>query len=888
MSIESRSHQYGSVFGQWQIQKPLGTGSGGKSAVFLLKRKGPDWDELCALKVICLIEEEGFFQNLSSFRQKEYQEALSARKQAAITEVKLMAQLRGNTNIVDYLDYQFEEWADETGFGCDLLIRMEYLAGLRSDLRNGRLFDSQEIVQIGTDLAAALILCHSKNILHRDIKPENIFYNANGNFKLGDFGISRIIDASPDASATTGIGTREYAAPEQDKGQYNLLVDIYSLGIVLYELANQNRLPFASSSYVSPADITKRMMGTPLPAPNNVSSELSAVILKACAFNPEERYQTAQELLDALSGLILDKTPPVQNAETDKQSSVVDSRTPYETVASINSVASDYATMPAEASETPTSNAYDTIPAEDTFTSEHKLSEEDIEKFHACQESAEQGDPEAQFTLGQHYSSGFGELLQKDLKEAFHWYKKSADQGFVHAQCRLAFCYLCGKGVAEDEQTAQKWFLKAGRQGDAAAQYMLGSQFFKGKNAIDWLEKSAQQFCTSAMSELAKEYVLQTPSSHDRAFYWAERVAVEGDYSAILTIAKLYYNGGEIYPERTIPKDFARARTLFEKVAKQSEDTKSKGEALWYIGEYYFLGIECTNDYATAIKYYTESTKAEFSDAFLSLGKFYYFGWGVPIDYEKAFKLFQEADDTSMLAECYYYGRGVNQSYSDAVKLCLSNEYIHENASFILGLCYYNGTGIKQDIEKGVKMILGAWMYLDLHKRNGRILHSSRHYYEYDVETCAHYLYLCGLFYFDKHPKRTDYEQACLLFSKSAELGHPEAMLKLAICYKFGFGLSREYPLDALKWAQKSLTAGHKDAARYYDMWIEDLKSRNGAEDNEILASHYFSLEQFETAADYYHRAIQLGSKNSKANLDQCLAKIPLLRRIKWKAQHRS
>ena len=144
------------------------------------------------------------------------------------------------------------------------------------------------------------------------------------------------------------------------------------------------------------------------------------------------------------------------------------------------------------------------------------------------------------------------------------------------------------------------------------------------------------------------------------------------------------------------------------------------------------------------------------------------------------------------------------------------------------------------------------------------------------------------MFYFDKHPKRTDYDQACLLFSKSAELGHPEAMLKLAICYKFGFGLSREDPLEALKWAQKSLTTGYKDAARYYDMWIEDLKSRNGAEDNEILASHYFSLEQFETAADYYHRAIQLGSKNSKANLDQCLAKIPLLRRIKWKAQHRS
>lgn len=888
MSIESRSHQYGSVFGQWQIQKPLGTGSGGKSAVFLLKRKGSDWDELCALKVICLIEEEGSFQDLSSYRQKEYQEALSARKQAAITEVRLMAQLRGNTNIVDYLDYQFEEWADDSGFGCDLLIRMEYLAGLRSDLRKGRRFDSQEIVQIGKDLATALILCHSKNILHRDIKPENIFYNANGNFKLGDFGISRIIDASPDANATTGIGTPEYAAPEQDKGQYNLLVDIYSLGIVLYELANQNRLPFAASSYVSPVDITKRMMGTPLLAPSNASPELATVILKACAFNPEERYQTAHELLDALSGLVLDKAPSVQNAETNKRSSVVDSGTPYETVAAINSVASDYVTMPAEASETPTSNAYDTIPAEDTSTSEHKLSKEDIEKFHACQEAAEQGDPEAQFNLGQHYSSGFGELLPQNLEEAFRWYKKSADQGFSQAQCSLAFCYLRGTGVVKDMQTAQKWFLKASRQGDSVAQYMLGSYFFKGKNAIDWLEKSALQFYTPAMSKLAKEYVLQTPSLHDRAFYWAERVAAEGDYSAFLILAELYYDGGEIYPERKIPKDYARARDLFERVANQSEDTECKGNALWYIGEYYYRGVNCNKDYATAIKFYTESTQYEHSSAFCSLGKCYYFGWGVPIDYEKAFELFQRAGNTDMLVECYYYGRGVNQDYDKAVKLCLSEDYPSKNVSFILGMCYYNGTGITQDTKKGIELMQDIWMLLDHQKRNGNDVSSSRYYHEYDIKTCVHYLYLCGLFYSDKNPKHTNHEQARFLFSHAAELGHPGAMLKLAIGYKLGFGLDSEYPLLALEWAQKSLAAGNKDASLYYDMWLGDLKTRDGKKDNEILADHYFALGQFETAADYYHRAIQLGSKNSKANLDQCLAQIPLLHRIKWKAQHRS
>lgn len=308
MSIESRSNQYGPVFEHWQIKELLGQGSGGKTAVFLLSRND-SFKEFCALKVINLIEERGRLDDFPEHRKKEYQAALDDCKAQATPEVQMMLDLRGNTNVVDYLDHKFVSWSDASGFGCDLLIRMELLTDLRSIIRTGRIFDESEILHLGRDICTALVLCHDNDILHRDIKPENIMVNKKGNYKLGDFGVSRLLGGSASSMATTGIGTPEYAAPEQFSGKHDKRVDIYSLGLVLYELCNQNRLPFSSSSYVRQADIQKRQSGAPFPRPDGISSGLWSVIQKACAFKPSDRFATAQQFLTALCAL--DGTPVV-------------------------------------------------------------------------------------------------------------------------------------------------------------------------------------------------------------------------------------------------------------------------------------------------------------------------------------------------------------------------------------------------------------------------------------------------------------------------------------------------------------------------------------------------------------------------------------------------
>lgn len=302
MSIESRCSDYGIVFGHWKICEFLGQGSEGKSAVFRLEHCESE-GVYSALKVISLIEERGNIHSLNAYQRREYETARERCTDIAQQEVLLMNKLQGNSNVVDYLDHTVLDWSDGASFGRDLLIRMELLKDLRSMIRRGKIFSEQEVLKIGKEICSALVLCHRNNILHRDIKPENIFISKSKSCKLGDFGVSRILSAAPMSTASTNVGTPQYAAPEQFFGQHDHRADIYSLGLVLYELSNQNRLPFATSSYIMPNDVQRRFSGEPLPPPSNASEGLADVILKACAFNPEERFQTAPEFLTALRQL---------------------------------------------------------------------------------------------------------------------------------------------------------------------------------------------------------------------------------------------------------------------------------------------------------------------------------------------------------------------------------------------------------------------------------------------------------------------------------------------------------------------------------------------------------------------------------------------------------
>ena len=179
---------------------------------------------------------------------------------------------------------------------------MPYVEGgtLRDYLLKRERLDLKEAGSFLAQIAAALQFAHDHGVVHRDVKPSNILLRPDGHAYLGDFGLAK---ATMGAKAVTHsgsmVGTPEYMAPEQSNGVHDYRSDIYSLGIILYQMLT-GRVPFTADSPVAVS--LKHIQATPRP-PGELNSAISpaieAVILKALAKDPDERYQQAEELAEA-------------------------------------------------------------------------------------------------------------------------------------------------------------------------------------------------------------------------------------------------------------------------------------------------------------------------------------------------------------------------------------------------------------------------------------------------------------------------------------------------------------------------------------------------------------------------------------------------------------
>lgn len=183
---------------------------------------------------------------------------------------------------------------------------MRYLQGgtLTDQIVQGSLAFS-EAERILRQLASALDHAHSQNILHRDMKPSNVLLDDAGNAYLMDFGIAKIVEATVDLTGDRLLGTPAYMSPEQCKGEpIGPASDIYSLGIILYEMVTGRR-PFHAET---PIAVILQQLNDPLPPPRQARPDLpekaETVIFKALAKNPESRYKTASDSADAFSQAI--------------------------------------------------------------------------------------------------------------------------------------------------------------------------------------------------------------------------------------------------------------------------------------------------------------------------------------------------------------------------------------------------------------------------------------------------------------------------------------------------------------------------------------------------------------------------------------------------------
>ena len=289
---------------EWETGEVLGKGSFGK--VYKAFNRSSGVTNHSAIKVITIPNDEAEYdallnEGMSVPDTKEYFRDIV---NEFINEIKVMVALKGAPNIVSVEDYKILENKERVGW--DIFIRMELLHSFKEFL-NSHTPSEAEIVRMGIDIANALEICQSKNIIHRDIKPANIFMDDYGSFRLGDFGIAKELEKTTGAASAKGTFT--FMAPEVAHGQrYDNTVDIYSLGLVMYTLLNGNRAPFVPAdgrvTYNDRKDANdKRLAGKPLPRIMGISDELNNIILTACAYDPQRRFKSATAFKNALKSL---------------------------------------------------------------------------------------------------------------------------------------------------------------------------------------------------------------------------------------------------------------------------------------------------------------------------------------------------------------------------------------------------------------------------------------------------------------------------------------------------------------------------------------------------------------------------------------------------------
>jgi eukaryotic-like serine/threonine-protein kinase len=238
-------------------------------------------------------------------------------------EAKALAQL-SHPNIIPIHDYGEHQ-------GLPYLV-MEYVPGGTLRIEAGRTVPASEAARLLLPVARALEYAHQQGIIHRDVKPANILITESGEAMLSDFGIAKMLDTGEFTRLTrtgTGIGTPEYMAPEQGMGKdFDQRVDIYALGVVLYEMVT-GRVPFRADT---PMAVMLKKTSEPLPNPHQFVPELPAdaehIIIKALAVDPKNRFQDMRAFIDALENLsqqtesaqwdtlLRSETPPVDQITT--------------------------------------------------------------------------------------------------------------------------------------------------------------------------------------------------------------------------------------------------------------------------------------------------------------------------------------------------------------------------------------------------------------------------------------------------------------------------------------------------------------------------------------------------------------------------------------------
>ena len=284
----------------WETVRPLGKGS--ISQVYEIESHHGETVEKAALKVISVpvkrTEIEDMF--VEGYDRADIADFFKSQAESIAASFSWMHKLNGHENILGCDGIRCVPHSD--GIGWDVLIKMEQATPLLKTLPEQ--ISVETVTQIAKALCSALVEAQHYGIVHKDIKPQNVYVSQDGTYKLGNFGMA---DATEKLVSSIQVESYTYMAPEVYRNQpHSKASDIYALGLVLYWLLNERRIPFLP---LPPANVnaemrhearTKRLAGMRFPLPAHGNDFLKKIVMRACAYSASERYQTAEEMLEDL------------------------------------------------------------------------------------------------------------------------------------------------------------------------------------------------------------------------------------------------------------------------------------------------------------------------------------------------------------------------------------------------------------------------------------------------------------------------------------------------------------------------------------------------------------------------------------------------------------
>lgn len=427
-------------------------------------------------------------------------------------------------------------------------------------------------------------------------------------------------------------------------------------------------------------------------------------------------------------------------------------------------------------------------------------------------QAAESGDMEAQFRLGQCFSS------VKKYSEAIKWYSLSAAQGYNEAKCKLADYLYNGLGCNKDYCKAVLLYKEAAKSGYSWGQYGLGNCFSYGKGveknlatALEWYKKAAQQLHLEAQFRYAEclleiqnanslepdkntiysEYFAKTDTLCTYAL-WRSCIRVKecrslDDLDCFFTKVKCGINTYSS-ANKIVHLNYDESIEYYRLAAERGH-----AESQYKLGQCFYFGYGVDKDFSEAIDWYRKAAEQGHIEAQYKLGRCYYCGYGVDKDYSEAVKFYKKAAERghagaqSSLGLCFFRGHGVIKNDKHAYTWCskaAQQGYVKAQAD--LGNYFFKGYGVAKNYTEAVN-----WYRLAAEQGNAEA--------QYGLGRC-----------FDAgYGVERDYIEAFRYYSLAAEQGHASAQSCLGDCYKYGYGTAQNYH-EAVKWYERSAQQSNK------------------------------------------------------------------------------